>query len=126
MHLSGDKVSHRELSGKTGEKYSLSADISEALGLQNVSVRHEIIPAGRRASRSHTHTHKEEMIFVLEGTPTAVLNGTETVCSVGDSFGFKPGESNYHYVENRTQSVARVLVISSLNVNDRAVYQDTQ
>jgi uncharacterized cupin superfamily protein len=122
MKIAVSELLHCELSGQSGEKYSLSGDISDNLGLKNVSVRHEILQPGRRASGTHTHSKKEEMIFVLEGTPTAVLNGQETLCSTGESFAFMPGNSNFHYVENRTLADVRILVISSVSEGDEAIF----
>lgn len=128
MNLSAlniEAVEHHELkSARSGEKFSLSVVLTDLLNFKDMFVHHEIIPAGRRASAPHTHSRQEEMLFVLEGSPT-VHHGTQSVqLRPGDFFGFKPGARDLHFVENNTAGVVRVLVIAS-NPQDDQVYYET-
>src|SRR4051812_21227998 len=85
-------LTHQELrSGRTGEAYSLSAVLTEDLGFKDIFVHHEIIPPGRRASGTHFHSRREELVFVLEGRVTAWCDGQELALEPGDFLGFPPG-----------------------------------
>lgn len=121
--INTENLPHRELQSSAGEIYSLSAAITETFGFKDLVVHHEILPPGRRASASHSHTLKEEMIYVIEGSPTVVLNGEAIKMNPGDSFGFKPSGKDFHTLENRTQTQVRILVISSRPPNDLAIYE---
>ncbi len=108
-----DSIAHRQLqSARTGELYSQSASISELIGLKDVFVHHEIIAPGRRASAPHTHSEQEEMVFVLEGHPTAHLGDQAVQLVPGGFIGFAPGAVDAHYVENQSEGEVRILVIS--------------
>jgi uncharacterized cupin superfamily protein len=64
---------HRQLkSQKTGEEYSLSSVVSDALQAQDIFLSHEIIRPNSRLSAPHFHITTDEIINVLEGTITAV------------------------------------------------------
>jgi uncharacterized cupin superfamily protein len=101
------------VSDRTGETYSLSAVLTDALGFKGLFVHHEIVLPGRRASSEHFHTQREEMVFVLEGSITAFRDGTGVQLGPGDFMGFPPGRNNAHYLKNETDAPARVLVIAS-------------
>ncbi len=116
-------LEHRELqSSRTGEKYSLSLDISELVGCKDFFVHHEIIPPGRSASAPHSHSHREEMVVVLEGTPTAHLSGKTFPLKTGDFMRFPPGSENVHFVRNESDAPARILVIASNPETDQVMY----
>jgi uncharacterized cupin superfamily protein len=116
-------VNHQELcSQRTGEKFSLSAVLTDELGLKDMFVHHEIIPPGRRASGTHFHSHREEMVFVIEGTVKAWCNGSEVILESGDFVGFPPGENNAHHLANDADTPARVLVIASNPAGDQVGY----
>lgn len=114
---------HQELrSARTGEEYSLSAVLTDELGLKDMFVHHEIIPPGRRSSGAHFHSRREEMVLVLEGQVKAWCNGTELVLASGDYVGFPPGSANAHCLINESDAPARVLVICSNPPDDHVEY----
>jgi uncharacterized cupin superfamily protein len=113
---------HRELATRSGELLSHSAVLTEMIGLKDVFVHHEILPAGRRASSPHAHSHQEEMVFVLSGEIRAHCRGETHVLKPGDFYGFPPGEENTHFVENASHEEARFLVIASNPAHDRPIY----
>ena len=121
--LNVSDLSHRELqSSKTGEKYSLSVILNDLIGFKDVFIHHEIILPGRRSSGSHSHTHREEMVYVLEGSPTARLKGQDYPMKPGDFIGFQPGPENFHFLKNETTSPAHVLIIASNPPQDQVIY----
>lgn len=116
-------VHHQELrSARTGEKLSLSAVLSDELGLRDLFVHHEIIPAGRRASGAHFHTRREEMVIVLQGQVIAWSEGSECVLGTGDVMAFPAGEAHAHCLLNDSSEDARLLVISSNPGGDHVGY----
>jgi len=122
--LNVENLEHRELVNRTGtEKFSLSAALSDLVGFKDVFIHHEVLPPGRRASSSHAHSHREEMIFVLRGTPTAFLKGKSMDLRPGDFIGFPPGSDNFRFVENRTEQDVTLLVIASNPKEDRVIYE---
>lgn len=109
-----NRAHHVQLkSSATGELYSLSAVLTDVFDLKDLFVHHEVLHPGRRSSGTHFHSHREEMVFVIEGHVTVWLNGDEAVIGPGEMVAFHPGPENAHYVENNTQLVARLLVIAS-------------
>jgi len=114
---------HQELqSSRTGEKFSLSAVLTDPVGFKDMFVHHEIIPPGRRASGAHFHTRREEMVFVLRGQVTAWSNGAELVLLSGEFVAFSPGEANAHCLRNEGDTDAHVLVIASNPGDDEVGY----
>jgi uncharacterized cupin superfamily protein len=114
---------HEELrSDRTAETYSLSAVLTEPLGLKDLFVHHEIVPPGRRVCGTHFHTRREEMVFVLEGMVTAFRDGTGVVLGSGDFMGFPPGRGNAYYLANETDVSAVLLVIASNPDDDHVEY----
>jgi uncharacterized cupin superfamily protein len=117
------ELPHRELqSARTGERFSLSAVLSDPLGMRDVFVHHEVIPAGRRASGAHFHTHREELVVVLRGEVVAWCGGEEVRLVEGDVVAFAPGEAHAHCVRNDSAQPAEVLVIASNPAQDDTVY----
>jgi uncharacterized cupin superfamily protein len=116
---------HDELtSTQSGEKFSLSAVLSSTFGFKDVFVHHEIIPPGRRSSSPHAHTHREEMVYVLSGSPEVFLGGEVKTLAPGDFIGFRPGAENIHCVTNNTKEDIRLLVIASNPKDDAVIYGD--
>ena len=58
-----------------GDLRALAANFGPVLGLSQFGVNHEVIPPGCRSSEPHAHSHEEEFVFVLEGTPDLWLDG---------------------------------------------------
>lgn len=116
-------VPHKQLiSSKTGEIFSKSAILTKFLSLQKFFVHHEILLPGKRASSPHRHTIQEEMIFVLDGFPTAHLGKESRQLKPGDFIGFHPYSEKQHYIENTTNQEACFLVICSNQENDQIIF----
>lgn len=118
-----DRSPHTQLiSSKSGELFSQSALLTELLSFQKIFVHHEILSPGRRASSPHKHTQQEEMIFVLDGFPTAHLGNQQIKLKPGDFLGFKPGSPDLHFIENSTEEEVRFLVICSQQEDDQVLF----
>ena len=116
------KLEHRELrSTKTGEAFSLSAVLTEALGIGSFFVHHDVIPPGRRASATHFHTSLDEIVVVLSGRVRAWHAGREVELGEGDVIAFPAGPDHAHHVANDGPGPASILVIASHAPDDTAV-----
>jgi uncharacterized cupin superfamily protein len=122
MRFSVAETPHQELRSLSGEAFSLSAVLSEAVGFKDLFVHHEILPPGRRASGPHAHTHREEMIFVLEGFPVAHLGAKRLELKPGDYVGIAPGGEGLHFIENPSDGEVRLLVVASNPAGDQVRY----
>ncbi len=98
----------------TGELLGTLANISEAVGIKNLSIHHEILPPGRRSSPPHRHSVKEEFVYVLSGNPSLWLDGEIFRLFPGNAVGFPAGEMVYHAIANLSATDARLLVIRTL------------
>ncbi len=114
---------HHDLdSSKTGEIYSKSVVLTELLGFQDLFVHHEILSPGQRTSAPHSHTLQEEMIIVLNGSPTCHIGDQLLPMKTGDFIGFKPASAELHYIENASNEMVYLLVICSNPKEDQVIY----
>ena len=114
---------HRQLkSFKTGEEYSLSSVISDAFASDCIFLSHEIIRPNSKSSGAHFHSETDEIIYILEGSKTAVEDDTEVSLSAGDSILFERQSGKYHFLKNETQSDCVALVIRRKMTAEDAVF----
>ncbi|WPU64960.1 cupin domain-containing protein [Peredibacter starrii] len=103
---------YRQLkSTKTGEEYSRSNVISEALFSTDIFLSHEIISPNSRSSSPHFHTHTDELIYVLSGKLVAVEGDSEIVVEEGDSVMFERQSGKHHFLKNESNSDGHILLI---------------
>ncbi|MDG0817309.1 cupin domain-containing protein [Bdellovibrio svalbardensis] len=106
------QLKHRQLkSQRTGEEFSLSHVISEALLSKDFFLSHEILRPSSRSSSPHFHTVTEEIIYVLKGEVTATEGDTEVFMGEGDSILFERNSEKYHFLRNNSHSDCHLLVI---------------
>ena len=75
--------------------------------------------AGRAVRRMrHAHSHEDEFVFVLEGTPTLVTDAGETELQPGMCAGFAAGSDDAHHLVNRGTTDVVYLEIGSRNADD--------
>jgi uncharacterized cupin superfamily protein len=70
-------------------------------GLTRTGVSFARLPPARESFALHAHRLEEEWIFILEGTPTLLLEGEEVQLGPGDFVGF-PAPQSAHNLANRT------------------------
>lgn len=111
---------HRQLkSQKTGEEYSQTSVISDALSSQDIFLTHEIIAPNSRSSAPHFHTQTDEIAYVLSGELIAVEGDSETPIEEGDSILFECQSGKHHYIKNESGFDATILLIrKKLNSSD--------
>ncbi len=106
----------------TAELLGEAIDLAARGGLRDVRVEHVRLRPGRRASSPHFHTRSEELVYVLHGAPTLVLDGEARPLRPGDYVGFPAGVARTHYVVNHTENDVEYLVVATLPGGDETKY----
>ncbi len=122
-----DTVAEQELIvRRTGEKLSAAKSLSDAFGLKNLLVHQEVLPPGRRASGFHFHSQKEEIFYVLDGTPSLLVGDRIMDLEPGNFIGFAPSEKTPHMLFNRSAEPATVLTIGTCSSTDETTYLEQE
>jgi uncharacterized cupin superfamily protein len=83
------------------------------------------IPPGAAVSPMHVHHANEEMILVLEGTPTLRAADGVRELMPGDVVPCLRGPAGAHRVENHSDGPIRVLIVSTMVEPDVVEHLDT-
>ncbi|MEH6727747.1 MAG: cupin domain-containing protein [Hyphomicrobiales bacterium] len=97
--------------------------LGDFFGLQNFGVNLTELLPGAESALLHRHSRQDEMIYVLEGTPTLRTDDGEQLLLPGMCAGFPAGGAAHHLV-NRTQSVVRYLEIGDRTPGDEGFYPE--
>jgi uncharacterized cupin superfamily protein len=98
--------------------------ISEAGGLTQFGAFIEVLQPGCRSSIKHWHSAEDEMVYVLGGEITVVEGTSETLMRAGSAATFRAGVQVGHYLENRSASETRCLVVGTRAPVDQIVYPE--
>ena len=83
------------------------------------------IPPGEATWPYHLHYGNEELLLVLEGSPTLRTPDGEHELSPGDSALFPRGQEGAHQVLNRSDRACRVVVVSTMVAPEIGEYPDS-
>ena len=83
------------------------------------------IPPGSSSFPLHVHHGNEELVVVLEGTPTLRTLEGERELAPGEVVACLPGRAGAHRIDNRSGAPARVLIVSTMIAPDFNEYPDT-
>lgn len=98
--------------------------ISEAGGLTQFGAFIEVLQPGCRSSIKHWHSAEDELVYVLAGEITVVEGTAETIMRAGSAATFRAGVPAGHYLENRSSSETRCLVVGTRAPVDQITYPD--
>ncbi|MFZ6673545.1 cupin domain-containing protein [Undibacterium sp. Xuan67W] len=98
--------------------------ISEVGQLTQFGAFIEILQPGSRSSKKHWHSKEDEMIYVLEGEITVIEGAHESVLHPGDVATFLANVAVGHFLENRSQSPTKCLVVGPRAPFDTITYPD--
>ena len=98
--------------------------LGDLFGLTNFGVNLTRLDPGSSSALRHAHACQDEFIYVVEGAPTLVTNGGETLLHPGMCAGFKAGTSDGHHLVNRTESHVTYLEFGDRSVGDSVNYPD--
>ncbi len=101
------------------------ARVGHQSGAQRLGAAVFEVPPGAASSPLHVHHANEEMIVVLAGRPTLrTADGSEELAP-GDVVPCLRGRGGAHRVENRSESPARVLIVSTMVTPDVVEHPDS-
>jgi uncharacterized cupin superfamily protein len=83
------------------------------------------VPPGKTSGPYHYHWGNEELLLVLEGSPTLRTPEGERELSPGDVALFRRGPEGSHQVINRSAEPARFLMVSTMVHPDVGEYPDS-
>lgn len=83
------------------------------------------LDAGQKSFPYHYHRANEEMLLVIDGQVTVRTPNGEHIANPGDSMVFRRGPEGAHQLINKGDSVARVMMISTMEDPDVAQYPDS-
>ncbi len=101
-----------------------SLRLGEAGGLTQFGVNLVMLEPGAMSSLRHWHHNEDEFVWVVEGECTLVQDAGETVLRPGDCAAFPAGDPDGHHFLNRTDRVAKFLVVGTRAPQETAVYSD--
>jgi uncharacterized cupin superfamily protein len=99
-------------------------NLGDLFDLRDFGVHLLTLAPGVWSSQRHWHSREDELIYVLEGTPTLITDEGETVLKPGDVAGFPAGSTNGHHVVNKADASAKLLVVGSRKAEDDGFYSD--
>jgi uncharacterized cupin superfamily protein len=98
--------------------------LGNQFGLTNFGVNLTHLPPGSISAPRHCHSHQDEFLYILEGTPVLVTNAGETPLRPGMCAGFKAGSGNAHHLRNRSATTVVYLEIGDRTAGDVVTYPD--
>jgi uncharacterized cupin superfamily protein len=79
------------------------------------------LPPGEALFPLHYHLGNEELLVVVDGSPSLRTLDGERVLAPGEVVSFPRGEAGAHQIVNRSEAEARVLVVSEMNAPEIVV-----
>jgi uncharacterized cupin superfamily protein len=81
------------------------------------------LPPGAISALAHSHSRQDELVYILEGTPTLCFGAEEIVLRPGMCAGFPAGDEAHHLVNRSTADVV-FLEIDDRAAGDEVSYPD--
>jgi uncharacterized cupin superfamily protein len=98
--------------------------VAKHAGAELLGATAYVLEAGARWADLHVHYANEEMIVVLEGTPTVyTLDGSRQLQS-GEVVACLRGRRGAHRLTNESEVPARVLIVSTTNMPEIVEYPE--
>jgi uncharacterized cupin superfamily protein len=101
-----------------------SLRLGDAGGLTQFGVNLVTLQPGAISSLRHWHLNEDEFVMMTEGECSLVQDGGESLMRVGDCAAFVAGVANGHHFINKTNAVARFLVVGAKAAREVATYSD--
>ena len=101
-----------------------SLRLGDAGGLTQFGANLVSLAPGALSSLRHWHQHEDEFVMVSEGECVLVQDAGEVVMRVGDCAAFPAGCTDGHHFINRTDKVAKFLVVGTSGLREVATYSD--
>ncbi len=101
-----------------------SLRLGDAGGLTQFGVNLVTLEPGALSSLRHWHLAEDEFVMVTEGTCTLITDAGAEDMRPGDCAAFPAGLADGHHFANRTDKIARFLVVGSKAKREVATYCD--
>ena len=101
-----------------------SLRLGDAGGLTQYGVNLVMLEPGAISSLRHWHQNEDEFVWVVEGECILVEDQGETLMRPGDCAAFPANTPNGHQFLNRSDRVAKFLVVGTRAPTEVAVYSD--
>jgi uncharacterized cupin superfamily protein len=98
--------------------------LGDPFGLTDFGVNLCKLEPGAESSMRHAHSHEDEFVYILEGSPTLVTNAGATALAAGMCAGFKAGNGDAHQLRNDTPDVVWYFEVGTRAEVDQVVYPD--
>lgn len=95
--------------------------LGDVFGLRNFGVNLTTLAPGGQSALLHRHSRQDELIYILEGTPTLVTDAGEVELLPGMCAGF-PAQGVAHQLVNRSAGNVVYLEIGDRSPGDEASY----
>jgi uncharacterized cupin superfamily protein len=95
--------------------------LGDAFGLKNFGVNLTKLAPGGESALLHRHSKQDELVYILEGTPTLVTDRGEVQLRPGMVAGFPSGGLAHHIV-NRTDKDVLYLEMGDRSPGDEGSY----
>jgi len=79
--------------------------LGDHFGLASFGVNLTRLAPGAQSALLHRHSKQDELVYILEGTPTLVTESGETVLAPGMCAGFAAGGEAHHLVNKSDRDV---------------------
>lgn len=127
-------VDGKAVAAKRGSKYPhpyraqlegrLKRALGDAVGLSQFGCNLVTLEPGAQSSQRHWHEKEDELVYILDGTPTLVTNEGEQLLHPGMAAGFPAGEANGHMLVNKTDRPVTYIEIGTRSPDERTEYPD--
>ncbi len=97
--------------------------LGDRFGLTNFGVNLTRLAPGAASALLHRHSRQDELVYILEGTPTLLVGTEEIVLRPGMCAGFPAGGVAHHLV-NRSDADVVFLEIGDRAAGDEVSYPD--
>lgn len=97
--------------------------LGDAFGLTRFGVNLTTLQPGAESALLHRHTHQQEFVYVLSGTPTLRTEDGEFLLGPGMCAGFRP-DGHAHQLVNRSDEDVVYLEIGDRNPEDGGSYPE--
>ncbi len=97
--------------------------LGDIFGLKNFGVNLTTLPCGASSSLHHRHSHQDEFIYVVAGTPTLFTDKGAVKLEPGMCAGFPAGGTTHHLL-NEGHEDAIILEIGDRSHGDKVAYPD--
>jgi uncharacterized cupin superfamily protein len=101
------------------------ARLSRQAGSERLGLSMWELPPGEAAYPYHYHLTEEELVMVLDGTPSLRTHDGWRELREGEVVAFPRGEDGGHQLVNRTAEVVRFLAFSTSGEPDVVIYPDS-